>query len=99
MKLDISESSIPQIYRYTMYVANPIKVSRFQQLERKDRCVLRLEELVPATIPEPLKAPHIRLARSFFGTLPGGRTRKLLENGKLSENATITSGYATLGFD
>jgi hypothetical protein len=66
-----------------MYLANPIKVSRFPQLERKDGCVLRLEEVVPATIPAPLKAPHIRLARSSFGILPGGRTRKLLENGKL----------------
>src|SRR5258708_34875879 len=35
----------------------------------------------------------------FFRDLARGRTRKLLENGKLSENATITSGYGTPAFD
>jgi sugar lactone lactonase YvrE/enterochelin esterase-like enzyme len=35
----------------------------------------------------------------FFRDLASGRTRKLLENGKLSENATITCGYSTLAFD
>jgi hypothetical protein len=39
-----------------MDIANPIKVSRFPQLERKDGRELRLEEVVPTPIPELLKA-------------------------------------------